>query len=1007
MKNIDVQLIHKVLDGDDSAFAELVEKYQKQVHALVWRKIGDFHIAEEITQDTFLKAYQKLGTLKQPQRFASWLYVIAANRCNTWLRKKYLRKQLLKNKETSQSDNLTYSEHLLEENKRITAETQRDVVKKLLEKLEESERTVMTLHYFGEMSCPEIGEFLGVSSNTIKSRLHRAKQRLQKEEVIIREALDNFQISPYLTENIMHEISRMKPAAPSSGKPVVPWAVAASTLVVMLLILGFGNSKYMTRFQEPYSLEANAEMTVEIVDAPLVANLESKPDIRSNIGNINAQSEINIPDPQHNDAPAVDADAQVDEIAEDWTKWELPKAAKARLGKGGINTMQFSPDGTLLAVGSNIGIWLYDAKTGKEITMFPGACQSIAFSPDGRLLANGGGKYGSGGRFRGKELTLWEVVTGKRAALTGDHLPASELMFSEDGKTLISLGNWGDSISQLDIETKNGNVKMIEDRSWKMIKSRNHPEPYALMHDKFAVGRKDGKIELWDTTTGKKVSTLGIQEKNIQGPLPPEVIRKINQDQNILGEDNEHVLALAFSSDGTRLASGSKDTNVHIWDTHNNVEPIILRKHTGWVNAVTFSPDNKIVASGSTDKKVLLWNATTGELLAMLTGHVNGISALTFSPDGTTLASASTDGTVLFWHTKTGDQLPKRITGHTEWIKAIAFLKDNHTIVSIAYNGIISTWDLNSSQKTRSQNTGHQDFLSSIAFSPDGTKFASFGATGKILFEAGVGMSTSQLLSGGSLRLTDVHTGRELDSLSESNNPIESNLTISPDGKMVAYGGDGKISVWNTVTDSLLNIPISDKVQLNQNGDVVLAPGVIPDKPHQFPMKLPSDPLISALAFSLDGKKIVSGTGDGMVQMWDVETGVMLTSFLEKKPKQEMITALSYASNDALLAVGSNKRIRVFGSKKLTEFEDVNEGVETLMFSPDDTVLVTGLRNGGIELWDIETGDKLTTLDGHSAPVSTLVFSPDHKTLVSTGYDGTILVWDWDEVQKLPFKTVN
>ena len=76
------------------------------------------------------------------------------------------------------------------------SETQRDVVKKLLAKLGESERTVVTLHYFGEMSCSEIGAFLGVSTNTVKSRLRRAQQRLQKEETMIREALDNFQISP-------------------------------------------------------------------------------------------------------------------------------------------------------------------------------------------------------------------------------------------------------------------------------------------------------------------------------------------------------------------------------------------------------------------------------------------------------------------------------------------------------------------------------------------------------------------------------------------------------------------------------------------------------------------------------------------------------------------------------------------------------------------------------------------------------------------------------------------
>ena len=269
MKSNDVELIQRVLAGDDDAFSVLVKRYQKQVHALAWRKIGDFHIAEEITQDTFLIAYKRLTTLKEPQRFVGWLYVITANCCSTWLRKKRLPIQSLEHLDQTDKEHLekaAYSEFVVEENERISGQAQRDVVQKLLAKLGESERTVMTLHYFGEMSCPEIGVFLGISANTVKSRLHRAQQRLKNEEMMIREALDNYQISPKLTENIMQEISQMKPISPSGGKPVVPWAVAASTLVVVLLMLGFGNSKYLTRFQKPYSLDATAEMTVEIVD---------------------------------------------------------------------------------------------------------------------------------------------------------------------------------------------------------------------------------------------------------------------------------------------------------------------------------------------------------------------------------------------------------------------------------------------------------------------------------------------------------------------------------------------------------------------------------------------------------------------------------------------------------------------------------------------------------------------------------------------------------------------
>lgn len=146
MKNNDAQLVQRVLSGDDTAFSVLVRKYQKSVHALVWRKIGDFHIAEDITQDTFLQAYQKLSTLKKPQRFASWLYVIAANYCKMWLRKKHLPTPPLENISSAQLEKEAYSGYVIAENKRTTAEAQREVVKKLLAKLQESDRAVITLY---------------------------------------------------------------------------------------------------------------------------------------------------------------------------------------------------------------------------------------------------------------------------------------------------------------------------------------------------------------------------------------------------------------------------------------------------------------------------------------------------------------------------------------------------------------------------------------------------------------------------------------------------------------------------------------------------------------------------------------------------------------------------------------------------------------------------------------------------------------------------------------------
>ena len=341
MNNNDTRLIQCVLAGDDTAFAELVKKYQKPVHALVWRKVGDFHVAEEITQDTFLKAYQKLTTLKEPQRFASWLYVIAANRCKAWLRRKRLWTQSLDTTSGVQLEKATYSGYVISENERVTAESQREVVKKLLAKLQESERTVMTLHYFGEMTCEEISKFLGVSVGAIKSRLSRARHRLKKEEPMIREALENFQITPNLTDTIMREVSRLKPMTPSGSKPLVPWAIGVSTLAVVLLMLGIGNHQYLSRFQKPYSFDSPSEMTVELIEAPIVLNLESKPDIRTQLGSVNTPSEGATANQQPDDVSASVAEAEADETVQNYAHWKLPKAAKARFGKVGLPQFSF------------------------------------------------------------------------------------------------------------------------------------------------------------------------------------------------------------------------------------------------------------------------------------------------------------------------------------------------------------------------------------------------------------------------------------------------------------------------------------------------------------------------------------------------------------------------------------------------------------------------------------------------------------------------------------------
>ena len=216
MKNDDAKWIERTLAGDEGAFTALVKKYEKQIHAFLWRRVRDYHVAEEITQDAFLKAYDKLGTLRDANRFSGWLYMIATRCSLTRLAEKNVPMQSLETMNTSEIEALFYTQYMAEQTENLATEKQREIVEYLLQKLTESERTVVALHYLSEMSCEEIGDFLEMSPNTVKSRLHRARKRLKKETPVVREALGSFQVSDDLMEDVMKWIQMNEPGVAAS-----------------------------------------------------------------------------------------------------------------------------------------------------------------------------------------------------------------------------------------------------------------------------------------------------------------------------------------------------------------------------------------------------------------------------------------------------------------------------------------------------------------------------------------------------------------------------------------------------------------------------------------------------------------------------------------------------------------------------------------------------------------------------------------------------------------------
>lgn len=287
-----VQLIQKILDGEKEAFSILVQKYQKRIHALAWRKIGDYHIAEEITQDTFLKVYKKLPTLKNPKQFDGWIYVIANRLCINWIQRNKTPVQSIEDTPVEEIEKSFYAHYESEQRKVEATAHYREIIKKLLAKLPESERTVLTLFYLGEMTAQEISKFLGVSVNTIKSRIRRARNRLKaEEEDLITENLGSVQLSTDLTESIMRQVADIKPSPPVA-KPLLPWAAFGTAAVLVLLLLGTMH-QYIAHFQKPYNFDALSEPTIEIVESPIHIDIISNPVERNRIvrGVTNSRSE--------------------------------------------------------------------------------------------------------------------------------------------------------------------------------------------------------------------------------------------------------------------------------------------------------------------------------------------------------------------------------------------------------------------------------------------------------------------------------------------------------------------------------------------------------------------------------------------------------------------------------------------------------------------------------------------------------------------------------------------
>ena len=625
-------------------------------------------------------------------------------------------------------------------------------------------------------------------------------------------------------------------------------------------------------------------------------------------------------------------------FAQDNTKVGLPEGAIARLGKGGINLMRFSPDDTRLAVGTDVGVWLYDVPDGKETALFtehPGQVNALAFSTDGKILASGGDLN--------PVIQLWDLDTdSKLSTLT---LPEgmesiSTLTFAKTNTILISLDKFG-NINYWDVRSE----KKVLDIATEL--SLYDAVAVSTDGSTFATGDDNGTIRLWDATMEHQFEDLGDN---------PE---------------DQDILVLAFSSDKNILASGSEDKTVRLWDTEKRANIATLKGHEASVTALAFSPDEKILATGDAGKIIKLWDINTQREHATLTGHTNGISALTFTLDGKTLASGSYDGTIRFWNPDTGQEHLTFTAGHTEWIKAVAFAENGMTLATAAFTGIVEVWNLKTAQELATFTKAKNDLTGPVAFSHNATRFASRGDSGAMVFDAlGSGYHASRFGRGRNIQLWDITTGEQIPGPWQDIEGDTNALTFSPDNKILAASIPRQdIRAWNITTGLEVfhfNVaePFGRKLVFSPNG-ILLATNEFDVQTRVWDITTQRDIIppnimnASALAFSHDGKTLAYGHRNGIVLSDVTRTDIQ-------------------------------ERGRI----------PTNRGFDTmLIFSPDGKILLDSKNwRPLIQLWDVDTGTDLGTLSGHTEGIETLVFSHDGKLLASGSWDGTVLLWDWDKV---------
>ena len=449
------------------------------------------------------------------------------------------------------------------------------------------------------------------------------------------------------------------------------------------------------------------------------------------------------------------------------------------------------------------------------------------------------------------------------------------------------------------------------------------------------------------------------------------------------------VYGLTFLHPGNRLAVASRDGSIYVLDVRTQAVKV-LRGHDDQVFSIASSRSGARLASGSWNGKVLLWDLAAGKVTHTLKGHSSGVFGVDFGPGGKVLASSSWKGKVRLWAADTGAQI-REMPGDPKGTRGVRLSPDGKLLL---------TWGLSSTLQLREVATGR------LVRTLSG--HGQVVVTG--IFNAAAGLIASGSKDG-TVRLWDVATGAQRRSLLHPGKSATYGLSFSPGGELLASAGSDKIvRVWRVATGELVHTFTGHTaaiygVTFSPDG-LLLASGGSDrtvklwrvGKAARARVSSGHASAVEGVRFTPDGRSLVSVSSDQTVRVWDVMSGRQTRTL---RGHTDGIYGVAISPDGSRVASAARDRdIRLWdvasGHGKVL-FKGHMDAARGVAFSPDGRRLVSGGSDRTLRIWDVQSGRQLRVLKGHADGILGIALSPDGRLAASAGADGSVGLWELDD----------